>query len=432
MSTVIRIFIICTVGCCFVLGDAEAETARSAILLIGDGMGVAHVSGARIFQGNARDGILALDNFERVALVRTYSADMMVTDSAAAATALATGRKTRYGSAGVDAEGNDLETVLERAKAAGKSVGIVTTARVTHGTPAAFYANVRNRDDEQTIAEQLLAFGEIDVVLGGGREFFLPKEVRDEESGRTGAREDGRNLIAEAAQQGYRVIQRESEFRTLKDRVGNASFPRKVLGLFNFSKMEYVNRRDKDRWGEPSLSEMTEFALQVLSQNPEGFFLLVEGALIDHATHENRGRVALEEVLAFDEAVGIAWTFGRSHPETLVVATADHGTGGLSINGYARIEVGGADLLVTEPIGGHSEVLSFATGPGAKRRGGMAASGSPWYRQPALHLMESAAHTAEDVLAWAAGPGSEGIAGTMDNHEIGQVLHRALFETESD
>jgi alkaline phosphatase len=409
------------------MGPGEAEPAKSAILLIGDGMGISHVTAARIYQKNARDGALELDEFERVALVRTHSSDMTVTDSAAAATALATGKKTRYGSAGVDADGKDLDTVLERAKAAGKSVGIVTTARVTHATPAAFYANVRDRDDEEAIASQLLAYGEIDVVLGGGREFFLPESVRDAESFRNGSREDKRNLMEEAKEAGYSVVDRESEFLKLKEQLGTDSFPKKVLGLFNFSKMEYVYRRPKDRWGEPSLSEMTAFAISVLEQNPNGFFLMVEGALIDHASHENWGRVALEEVLAFDEAVGVARGFQQSHPDTLVVATADHETGGLSINGYTSVDIGGEDLFVADATGGITEVLSFSAGPGATRRKGADPSSALNYRQPALHATESAPHTGEDVLAWAEGPGAERITGTLGNDEVGQAILDALF-----
>jgi len=409
-------------------GIAESAPADSAILLIGDGMGISHVTAARIFQKNARDGVLELDSFENVALVRTYSSDMTVTDSAAAATALATGQKTRYGSAGVDADGNDLMTVLERAKEAGKSVGIVTTARVTHATPAAFYAHVRDRDDEATIASQLLDYGKIDLVLGGGREFFLPEDTKDEEARRDGSREDGRNLLPEAEQKGYSVIHRESDFLELREKIGKDSFPEKVLGLFNFSKMEYVFRRKNDRWGEPSLAEMTQFAVDVLGQNPKGFFLMVEGALIDHASHENWGRVALEEVLSFDEAVGVARRYQAEHPKTLVVATADHETGGLAINGYTPVETGGEDLFTTVPAGTVPQVLSFSSGAGAKRRDGDKPSFSPGYRQPALHAVDGSVHTGEDVLAWAAGPGAEAIRGTMENSEVGQAILDALFD----
>ena len=408
-------------------GNATPQDAASAILLIGDGMGIAHVTAARIFRGNARDGELALDRFEHLALVRTYATDMMVTDSAAAATALATGRKTRYGSVGVDADGNDLETILERAKSAGKSVGIVTTARVTHATPAAFFAHLSDRDDEQAIADQFLAYGQIDLIMGGGREFFLPESVKDGETSRAGGRDDTRNLIEEAAQAGYHVVQRAGEVEVLRSTSEADGYPSKILGLFEFSKMRYVYMRERDRWGEPSLADMTAFALDVLSRNPNGFFLMVEGALIDHASHENWARVALEEVLAFDDAVDVALRFHDEHRDTLVVATSDHETGGLAINGYAEVEVGGTRLLDAEPVGDVPEFLSFATGPGAKRRAGAKPSAGALYRQSALHPMDSSAHTAEDVLAWAAGPGAERIRGTMENYELGQSLLYALL-----
>lgn len=415
--------------CCTSI-SANAQEARSAILLIGDGMGMAHVTAARILKANARDGTLSLDRFKQVAFVRTYSDDFMVTDSGAAATALATGHKTRYGYVGSAPDGSDLDTVLERAKAAGKSVGIVTTARVTHATPAAFYASLSDRDDEGAIAVQLIEYGKIDVIMGGGREFFLPSELRDEESRQPGSRTDDRNLMQDAEAAGYRIVQRSSDLAALEHELESGRDPGKILGLFNHSKMEYAYRHANDRWGEPSLAEMTEVALSLLSRNPKGFFLMVEGALIDHASHENWGRAALEEVLAFDAAVHVAQTFAESHPDTLVVATADHETGGLAINGYAPTSVGGLDVFTEEPAGGASEVLSFSSGPGANRRSVQSPSEVPVYRQPALHEIAGAAHTGADVPAWAAGPGSERIHGTMDNHEVGRAINDALLGTQ--
>ena len=401
----------------------------SAILFIGDGMGPAQVTAARIYQANARDGRLALDSIEQVALVRTYSNDQMVTDSAAAATALATGHKTNNGVISLDENGATLETVLELAKAAGKSVGLVTTTRITHATPACFFAHISERGEESEIARQLIDYGRVDVVMGGGRGFFLGSEQRDEESGRPGRRQDNRDLLAEAGRIGYRVIARRSEFDEIRAEVRSGSDPGKILALFSESHMAYEIEREKDRWGEPSIAEMTELAIAILSRNPRGYFLMVEGGRIDHAAHANRARRAVTDLLAFDDAVKAGLDSLRQFPNTLIVVTGDHETGGMAINGYPPIEVGGIELFQA-PAGDDSpDIVTFATGPGGDRDSSReSVQSDPDFQplQPALVNRSSASHTAVDVLLWAAGEGAEAFHGTMENSEAGQAIIDAL------
>lgn len=411
----------------FSISLAAYGGAKNAILFIGDGMGMAQVTAARIFEGNARDGKLTLDTFENVAVVRTYCANMMVTDSAAAGTAIATGHKTTFYRVGMSPDGEVLETLLESAKKAGKSVGIVTTTGVTHATPASFYAHIESRGEEAQIAAQLVDYGQVDVVMGGGRRYFIPEENKDAESGAKGARQDGRDLLAEARAKGYRLVQKQSEFDDLLEEVEGGGDPGKVLALFSPSHMAYEVDRAKDTWGEPSLEEMAKCAIAILSRNPKGYFLMVEGGRIDHAAHANEGQSMLTEVLCFDRAVKAAVQATDGAKDTLIVVTADHETGGLTINGYAGIEVEGTALFSTPPRQDGGDILSFSSGPGANRDSAEKIDhADPHYRQPALVRAPSASHTGVDVLAWAAGPGAETFRGTIDNTDVAKKIRAAL------
>ncbi len=399
---------------------AGAQQAESAILFICDGMAQAQVTAARIFKGNARDGQLHLDTIDNVAFVRTYCANTMVTDSAASATAYSTGQKTNAGMIGVDSDGEALETILEAAKAAGKSVGLVSTARITHATPASFVAHVRSRNDESTIAAQLVDYGEVDVVLGGGREYFIPREDG-------GGQRDERDLLAEAEEKGYEVLETREDFDRILWRGQAGVAPQKILGLFSGSHMSYEVDRPKDGSGEPSLAEMTELAIALLRRNPNGYFLMVEGGRVDHANHQNEGLRATTDFVAFDDAIAVGLDWVKRDPGLVFVATADHETGGMAINGYPDIEIGGVELFASPSQRGRSDIITYASGPGAKREDYEEMSNTdPNYAQPALRFAGSAMHTGVDVPAWAAGVGSERVRGTMENTEIHAVLSELL------
>lgn len=406
---------------------ASAQDAKNAILFIGDGMGLAQVTAARIFQKNARDGQLTLDTLPHTALVRTYSSDRAVTDSAAAGTAMASGFKTGIGRVGQTDDDVARETILEAAKAAGKSVGIVTTTGVTHATPACFYAHVKSRGRETEIAEQLVDGAWVDVVLGGGREFFMPREMTDPESGDTGKRRDERDLLAEAREKGYEIVMKQEEFDALAEKVDRGEFSGKVMGLFSDGTLSYEVSRENDKWGEPSLAELTELAIDLLSKNPNGYVLMVEGGKIDHASHSSQPHLMVTELLAFDQAIAKALELTGSNNDTMLVVTADHETGGLTVNGYPPIELGGVDLF-TEPSGPSGDyILMYSTGPGADRaKAAELPRDDPSHRVPALHFTSSASHTGVDVIAWGAGPGAERVHGTLDNTQIAHILRDAL------
>lgn len=359
-------------------------------------MGRGHIDAARLWKYGA-DGQLAMDTMSQRGAVTTYSANSQVTDSAAAATAMATGYKTNNGFLSIASDGaTELETVLEQAEARGKATGLVVTSSVTHATPAAFFAHVDDRDRNNQIAAQALKSG-IDVLLGGGLRHFIPADsamttaAEPVEGGCRGNRRDSRDLLEEARQGGYSVV---------TDRAGLlAATARPLLGLFACGNMDF----DLDRLtGEPSLAEMTSKAIELLERDREGFFLMVEGSRIDHASDDNDGWNALGDTVAFDQAVQVALEFARSDGQTLVIATADHETGGLSVRRLVQSDgEPGTPIGQRFPIAGRPEealVLTWSTNR----------------------------HTAEDVPVFAYGPLSQQFTGLIDNTDIYRVMASAL------
>ena len=308
--------------------DVDGEV-RNIILLIGDGLGPGQLTAAEIENG---EDTLAIMGLPFMSMVATDSYSNYVTDSAASATALATGYKTRNGVISLGPGGETLTTVVEVAEEDDLSTGIVSNTRVTHATPAAFMSHVNSRNQESLIAEQVL-LSDVDVVLGGGSSYFSSLDP-------SGA--------------GYTVVE------TVGDLMDAESG--KVLGLFTTSYMSYELDRDPDI--EPSLVEMTEKAIELLSVDPDGFFLMVEGGRIDHASHDNNLEYTLSEVYAFDLAVLEALEFASGRNDTLVIVTADHETGGLLVTGGYP----GGDPSYSWISDGHtgSMVPVFAYGPMAE------------------------------------------------------------------
>lgn len=359
-------------------------------------MGRGHIDAARLWK-HGTDGQLAMDSMPQRGAVTTYSANDQVTDSAAAATAMATGYKTNNGFLSVAPDGTTvLETVLEQAEARGRATGLVVTSSVTHATPAAFFAHVDDRDRNNQIAAQAMKSG-IEVLLGGGLRHFLPTgaarttAAEPVEGGCRGNRRDSRDLLQEAGQAGYWVV---------TDRAGLlAATSSPLLGLFACGNMDF----DLDRLTEePSLAEMTSKAIELLERDRDGFFLMVEGSRIDHASDDNDGWNALGDTAAFDQAVQVALDFARRDGQTLVIATADHETGGLSVRRLVQTD-GQSSTLPGQrfPIAGRPDeslVLTWSTNR----------------------------HTAEEVSVFAYGPMSDQFAGLLDNTDIYRIMAGAL------
>jgi alkaline phosphatase len=340
--------------------------ARNVILMIGDGMGPVHIEAARWAKAGCdldayASVSLAMDRLEYSGTVSTAAADAVVTDSAAAATALMTGVRTDKGVIGQDpsavfgsADGVRLATIAELAAASGRATGVVSNTRLTHATPAGAYAHVNNRDNERLIASQFID-SDLDVALGGGYDLFIPWSVASP-WGANGSRTDGRDLVAEARAEGYTVVTGASGLAAVPARPGT-----RLLGLFGPDHLHYDRERGAE---EPALAEMTRQALSVLEADEDGFFLMVEGGLIDFASHYNDNQDTTDEVLAFDDAVQVALGFADRHPGTLLIVTADHECGGLTVR-----DVEGRTKTFFFVTTGHTaaDVRIMASGPFADR-----------------------------------------------------------------
>lgn len=451
--------------------SSDLQPARNVILFVGDGMSLTTITAARILQGQLRgepgeDNLLFFENFPRTALSKTYNTNQQTPDSAGTMTAMATGVKTFAGSIGIgpdakrrdceSSKGRELVTILEIAALAGRSTGVVTTTRLTHATPAALFAKAAERGWESDrglpdpaveggctdIARQMIEFNVgdgIDVLLGGGRQAFMPDDRADPEYDfLKGFRLDGRNLIEEWRERhpGGHFVWNLEQFSNIP---GDSAGP--LLGLFETDHMQYEHDRAADSAGEPSLAAMTATAIEMLSHGEDGFLLVVEGGRIDHAHHANNAWRALTDTLAFDDAVRKA--FEMTDPaETLIIVTADH-SHALALGGYAQRGNPIAGLVRRpEDDGSPSEepalaaddrpftVLGYHNGPGY-RNGERpdfdeVDAENPSYLQEAIVPMRFATHAGEDVPVYATGPGSEIVAGVMEQNVIFHIMLQAV------
>jgi len=306
---------------------------KNIILLIGDGMGT-----AQIYAGyTANKGQLNIMSMPYSGFSITYSADNYITDSAAGGTALSSGVKTKNGAIGMDAYGLRVETILELAERQGKATGLIATSAITHATPASFIAHVASRAEYEEIAKYFLQTP-IDLFIGGGRKHF-------EE------RADKRNLSNELKEHGYQVA------HSLEEGLKINSLPLAVFTAEEHNP-KYPQRGDM-------LPQATQKAIDLLSKNSNGFFMMVEGSQIDWGGHQNDAGYLVDELLDFDRAVGIALEFAQKNENTLVIVTADHETGGLALTA-GDMEKG--QVTGSFSTGNHSSVMVpvFAFGPGAE------------------------------------------------------------------
>jgi alkaline phosphatase len=452
--------------------------AKNVILFVGDGMGVSTVTAARILDGQMKgatgeENRLSFEAMPNVALSKTYSWDQQTSDSAPTMTAMVTGYKGREGQLSVNhtttrgecsaaaIAANALPTILEQAAAAGKATGIVSTARITHATPAATYAHTSVRDWEHNgqvagacagvadpvkdIARQLIEVSpavknSLKVALGGGREYFRHNTQFDpENTTKKGLRTDSRDLTAEW------VSTRGANAKFVYD---NASFSAAnpastdyLLGLFERSHMQYEADRNKTAAGEPSLTEMTEKAVAMLKKNQGGFFLHVEAGRIDHAHHAGNAKRALLDTVEMSKAVQKAIEMTDPN-DTLILVTADHSHvftiagyphRGNDILGLAR-EVPNVDGdTPSNSLAGDSKpytTLGYHNGPGAINgtREDLTAvdTTAVGYMQQATVPMGSETHAGEDVAIYASGPKAHLVRGSMEQNWIYHVMRDAF------
>lgn len=360
----------------FAAGLCAQEIPKNIILMIGDGMGVSQVTAGRIAKGS-----LAMEQLDTIGLMTTHSINKLVTDSAAAATAMATGTKTRNGALGVDVNNQPLETVAEIARDEGKAVGLVAACSLTHATPAGFAVHVPSRNMDERIAEQIVA-AEFNVLFGGGRAWFMPKpegtndltEPMDKSPAgygkletSAGERTDGKDLLKELRKQ-MPVAETPEEF----EKLGQTDRAAALLWTLH---PPPANQRTV------SLARQTAKALEILARDEDGFFLMVEGSQIDWAGHKRDKDWTIEETVDFDDAVQEAVAFASEHPDTLLIVTADHECGGFAI---------------------HNGSIEERT---------VDAAGFTWGN-----------HTGTMVPVFSAGPGAQVFGRIFDNTDLGRIL----------
>ncbi|HUT80708.1 MAG TPA: alkaline phosphatase [Candidatus Bathyarchaeia archaeon] len=283
----------------------EAKTITnnySIILMIGDGMGHNHVTLGQYVEVG-KDNNLTMESLPKQYSVYTNNVNDILTDSAAAATAIATGEKTSNGNIAVSITGEILKTILETAIELGKSTGVVSTAFVQHATPASFITHVNSRNNYDEITRQIVENANVDILLGGGSSYITEEQIET-------------------------MITKGYTFVTNKTALESQTSGR-IFGLFSGGHMPY--EEDRNLTLIPSLAEMTSKSLEILAQDTDGFFLMVEGGRIDHAAHDNDKVGVALETIAFDKAINEALIYTKEHPNTILLVTADHETGGLEI-----------------------------------------------------------------------------------------------------
>ena len=448
----------------------NTNQAKNVILFVGDGMGFSTVTATRIFEGQQRgiDGesnVLAWEAFPYLAASKTYSHDAQITDSAPSAVAMTTGVKTLNDLMGLDhtakldscddQKTKQVTTLWEMAETIGMATGAITTARITHATPGATYAHIANRDWEADasmpteavsagcadIARQLveMKFGDgLEVAMGGGRSYFLPETVKDPEypddEKKKTKRKDGKDLtkawLDRYGDKGAYVWNKE-QFAAIDP--GKTDH---LLGLFEPSHMQYEHDRAGDEAGEPSLAEMAEKTIDILSRNPEGYVLLVEGGRIDHASHESNAYRTLSDGVAMNDAVK-AVLRKVNLDETLIVVTGDH-SHTLTISGYAKrgnpilgVSIGVDDEPIYGTDGKTYTTIGFANGPGGydkPRERPMLTSEEttkPDFVQQSLVHLGSETHGGEDLGIYAIGPWSHLFQGTVEENYTFHVMNYA-------
>lgn len=477
------------------LAQKTQNKAKNVILFVGDGMGISTLTAARILQGqqagnSGEEGYLSFEKFPFSALVKTYNVDAQTPDSAGTMTAMMSGLKSDAGVIGVDEDiergncstvkGNEVATLLELAEIRGLSTGIISTARITHATPAAAYAKSADRNWEdvsdmpddaisagcEDIASQLINFEQnlearyqgidvdgLDVIFGGGRRHFLPKDIAfnsvDAVSEVEGDRTDNIDLTAQwqTSYPNGKYIIDQAGFDAL-----DTANTQQVLGLFNESHMQYEADRLNDIAGEPSLTQMTTKALGILDNNDKGYFLTVESGRIDHGHHAGSAYNALTDTIEFANAVQAA--IDNTNPEeTLILVTADH-SHVFTIAGYPKrgnpilgkvVAVGKTEASLASD-GMPYTTVGYTNGQGHRNLTGETDADKGYneaintgridlttintmdsgYHQEANIPLGSETHAGEDISIHAIGPGAQLVQGNIEQSVIFHVINKAL------
>lgn len=385
------------------------------ILFIGEGLTPSRLAATRVFAGGA-DVPLTLDSMPQVALVRNFSKDFAAPDSGAAAAAIATG--TRVNNRSIGAPSQDL---VELARRAGRATGLVTDGKLTGAIPAAFYARAADATSSSELGQLLTESSTVDLVLGGGAQDFLPDS-------KEGARNDGRDLVAEMRRKGFDIPRTKAELEAIP------GWRRaKVFGLFAKAELAYADNLEA-RNEQPSLSDMVRRAIELLQYNRGGYLLVVDARLMRKAAEQNDAEHALAETAEFDRAIAVARRYAGQ--KSTIIACGDVGVGGLHLNGFPFRADHGIAVLGLNSAG--DPWFSWATGPhGAKAYGAakLAAQATPAPdggasaeppQEPAAFYAPAGLETVEDVVVLAAGQGAEQVHGSIDNTAIFKLIRDLL------
>jgi alkaline phosphatase len=389
------------------------------ILFIGEGLSPARLAPTRTYGAGAGTR-LNVDSMSFAALVMNYSKDFAAPDQAAAATAIATGDRVSNRAIAVDGKGKPIKSIIELAREYGRATGLVTDAKLTDPTSAAFYAHTADPTDAEKIAAEFLDRGNIDIAMGGGAAQFVP-------AGKGGQRHDTRDLLLELRGNGFDIVRTRTDLETVP-----AWRRPKLFGAFSNDELAFANQVE-ERGQQPSLSDMVRRAIQLLQYNPRGYLLVVDAGLMRKAAEENSGERTLTETLELDRAVGVARSYGG--PKSTIIVCGDAAIGGMNLNGFPFRKDSGIALLGFNSAG--QPWITWATGPhGGKSYGAAKLPGNqdpadtkgPAQEQPepATFYTKSALVTVEDVVAFGSGPGTDALQGVIESTAIFKILRDEL------
>jgi alkaline phosphatase len=389
------------------------------IVFVGEGLSPARLAPTRTFAAGAGTR-LNMDSMPFAALVMNYSKDFAAPDQAAAATAIATGERVVNRAVAISGEGKPIKSIIELAREYGRATGLVTDAKLTDATSAAFYAHIADPNDSEKIAAQFLDHGNIDIAMGGGAAEFIPAT-------KGGTRQDTRDLLLELRGNGFDIV------RTRTDLEAIPAWRRpKLFGAFSNTELAFANQVE-ERGQQPSLSDMVRRAIQLLQYNAGGYLLVVDAGLMRKAAEENNGERTLKETIELDRAIGVARSYGGA--KSTIIVCGDVAVGGMSLNGFPFRKDSGIALLGFNSAG--QPWITWATGPhGTKSYGAAKLPGNqdpaeakePAQEQPepAAFYTKSALVTVEDVVAFGSGPGTDALQGVVENRDIFKILRDEL------
>src|SRR5213595_3874892 len=389
------------------------------ILFVGEGLAPARLAPTRTYAAGAGTR-LNMDSMPYAALVMNYSKDFAAPDQASAATAIATGERVINRAIAINGEGKAIKSIIELAREYGRATGLVTDAKLTDPTSAAFYAHTGDPTDPEKIAAEFLDRGNIDIAMGGGAAQFVPVT-------KTGERQDRRDLLLELRGNGFDIVRTRAELE------GVPAWRRpKLFGIFSTGELAFANQVE-EKSQQPSLSDMVRRAIQLLQYNVGGYLLVVDAGLMRKAAQENNGERTLGQTVELDRAVGVARSYGGE--KSTIIVCGDLAIGGLSLNGFPFRKDSGIALLGFNSAG--QPWITWATGPNGDKSYGAAKipgkqdenpskQSQTEQSEPAAFYTKSSLVTVEDVVAFGNGPGTDALQGVIESTKVFEILRDEL------